>query len=146
MGLRAPGLPEACNSGAADASAEVIAFVDADVEVHEDALDRLARLSQPTCGRSRCSATTTTRPIPPRSRGFATCSPSRPQQLARAGRDLLGRAGGDPPRRSFAAGGFDAARYPEPASRTSSLDALIADGAEIALDPEIRGTHRSTGR
>jgi hypothetical protein len=42
----------------------------------------------------------------------------------------------------LAAGGFDAASYPEPAIEDIELGMrLVAGGASIALDPEIRGTH-----
>ena len=42
----------------------------------------------------------------------------------------------------LAAGGFDAARYPEPAIEDIELGTrLVADGASIVLDPQIRGTH-----
>ena len=94
------GPAEARNAGAAAASAELIAFVDADVEVHPEALERCQ-------GRARRAAATRRRVRqlrrpPGRSRrGLALSQPtppSRPHQLAGPGGDVLGRARRDPAR------------------------------------------------
>ena len=138
------GPAEARNSGAADANAEVIAFVDADVEVHEDALERVRRAFSAN----------------PRLVAVFGSYDDNPADTARVSRfrNLLHHhvhSSSPGPAETFwaglgairrdaflAAGGFDAARYPEPAIEDIELGMrLVADGAEIALDPEIRGAH-----
>ena len=139
------GPAEARNAGAAEASAELIAFVDADVEVHPDALERARRaLRRRPAARRRVRQLR--RPARPTRRAVSrfrnllhhhvhTSSPG-PAETFWAGLGAIRRDA------FLAAGGFDAARYPEPAIEDIELGMrLVAGGASIVLDPEIRGTH-----
>ena len=88
------GPAEARNRGVAQTSAELLAFVDADVEVHRDALAR-----DPCRLRRRSEADGGLRQLRRRARGVRgrvavpqPAAPSRPQQLGGTGRDLLGGA------------------------------------------------------
>ena len=138
------GPAEARNSGAADASAEVIAFVDADVEVHEDALERFRRAFAADPRLVAVFGSYDDEPADPapvsRFRNLLhhhvhSSSPG-PAETFWAGLGAIRRDA------FLAAGGFDAARYPEPAIEDIELGTrLVADGASIVLDPQIRGTH-----
>jgi hypothetical protein len=142
-GRPAPGRGK-CNSGAADASAEVIAFVDADVEVHEDALERFRRAFAADPRLVAVFGSYDDEPADPapvsRFRNLLhhhvhSSSPG-PAETFWAGLGAIRRDA------FLAAGGFDAARYPEPAIEDIELGTrLVADGASIVLDPQIRGTH-----
>lgn len=132
------------NVGAARATGDVVVFVDADVEVHGDALARLRR----TFGRDDA---------PDAVYGSYDDAPDAPGLVSRF-RNLLhhhvhhqaaGPAStfwtglGAVRRDLFAAsGGFDAVRYPHPSIEDIELGhRLVADGARIELDPSIQGTH-----
>ena len=138
------GPAQARNSGAADASAEVIAFVDADVEVHEDALERFRRAFAADPRLVAVFGSYDDEPADPapisRFRNLLhhhvhSSSPG-PAETFWAGLGAIRRDA------FLAAGGFDAARYPEPAIEDIELGTrLVADGASIVLDPQIRGTH-----
>jgi GT2 family glycosyltransferase len=138
------GPARARNLGAADAAADVLVFVDSDVEVHPDALQRLA---------ARFAA----EPDLDAVFGAYNDEPADPG-LASRYRNLLhhhvhtGAPGeaetfwaglGAIRREAFeAAGGFDAARFPVPSVEDIELGMrLRRRGARIALDPEIRGRH-----
>jgi GT2 family glycosyltransferase len=138
------GPAQARNVGAAEASAEVIAFVDADVEVHRDALQRARRAFAADPGLVAVFGSYDDRPADPapisRFRNLLhhhvhSSSPG-PAETFWAGIGAIRRDA------FLAAGGFDASRYPEPAIEDIELGMrLVADGASIALDPQIRGTH-----
>lgn len=141
-----PRLPvcAARNTGAARATGEVVVFVDADVEVHPDALDRI-------------QAAFAADPEITAVFGSYDDSPSRGGVVA-AFRNLLHHhvhQNSPGPARTFwsglgavrrdaflAAGGFDADRFPHPSVEDIDLGArLTAAGARIVLDPAIQGTH-----
>jgi GT2 family glycosyltransferase len=132
------------NAGVERAESDVVAFVDADVAVHPDALERL---------RSAFS----TDPDLVAAFGSYDDAPEDQSAVSRF-RNLLHHhvhtsnagpadtfwAGLGAVRRDafIAQGGFDAARYREPSIEDIELGArLHAAGAPIVLDPEIRGTH-----
>jgi len=138
------GPAEARNRGAADAAADVLVFVDSDVEVHSDALERLAARFAAEPGLDAVF-------------GAYDDDPADPGLVSRY-RNLLhhhvhaGAAGeaetfwaglGAVRREAFeAAGGFDAKRFPAPSVEDIELGMrLRRRGARIALDPGIRGRH-----
>lgn len=141
-----PALPvcAARNAGAARAHGDVLVFVDSDVEIHPDALTRIA---------DRFAADPDLTAL----FGSYDDAPSRGGTVA-AFRNLLhhhvhqGAAGpaetfwsglGAVRRDAFlAAGGFDGDRFPHPSVEDIDLGArLVAGGARILLDPAIQGTH-----
>jgi GT2 family glycosyltransferase len=132
------------NLGALATEADILVFVDSDIEVHPDALSRLAARFADDPGLAAVF-------------GAYDDDPADPGLTSRY-RNLLhhhvhaGAAGeaetfwaglGAIRRESFeAAGGFDAERYPEPSVEDIELGIrLRRRGAKIALDPEIRGRH-----
>ncbi|HSS40973.1 MAG TPA: glycosyltransferase [Solirubrobacterales bacterium] len=138
------GPAEARNLGAAAAEAEVLVFVDSDVEAHPDALARLA-------------ARFADDPDLAAVFGAYDDDPADPGLTSRY-RNLLhhhvhaGAAGeaetfwaglGAIRRETFeATGGFDAEGYPAPSVEDIELGMrLRRRGARIVLDPEIRGRH-----
>jgi GT2 family glycosyltransferase len=140
----ATGPAAARNHGAAESDAEVLVFVDADVEVHGDALELFER---------RFAADPELAAV----FGAYDESPEDPG-LPSQYRNLLhhhvhsGAAGeaetfwaglGAIRRERFEeAGGFDANRYPQPSVEDIELGMrLRRAGARIALDPQIRGRH-----
>ena len=132
------------NAGAARTRGDVLVFVDSDVEVHEDALERIR---QAFASDPRLSALF----------GSYDDAPAHEDAVSRF-RNLLhhhvhatgaGEVGtfwaglGAVRRDAFeAAGGFDATRFPRPAVEDIDLGMrLKATGARIRLDPAIRGKH-----
>lgn len=132
------------NRGAAASRADVLVFIDADVEVHPDALGLIERRLA----------------VDPDLAAVFGAYDETPEDpgLASQYRNLLhhhvhaGAAGeaetfwaglGAVRREHFeAVGGFDAARYPEPSVEDIELGMrLRGRGARIALDPRIRGRH-----
>jgi hypothetical protein len=132
------------NAGVARSAGEIVVFVDADVEVHPDALRRL---------RERLDAD---RGLDAVFGGYDE-HPAAEQAVSRF-RNLLhhhvhARAAGPATtfwaglgavrREAFvAAGGFDAERFARPSIEDVELGMrLHARGCRIALDPAVRGTH-----
>ncbi len=132
------------NRGAAEANDEVLVFVDSDVEVHPDALARMAERFTADPGLAAVF-------------GAYDDDPADPGLTSRY-RNLLhhhvhaGAAGeaetfwaglGAIRRETFeAAGGFDAESFPEPSVEDIDLGMrLRRHGARIVLDPAIRGRH-----
>lgn len=135
------------NRGAADASGDVVVFVDADVEVHPDALGRI---------RSRFDE----EPALGAVFGSYDDAPAD-RRLVSAFRNLLHHHvhhHGAGPAETFwtglgavrrpvllAVGGFDADRYPHPSIEDIELgDRLRRAEHPVALDPTILGTHLKT--
>ena len=138
------GPAEARNLGAGEARGDVLVFVDADVEIHGDALDRIRRRF---AGDIALTAVF----------GSYDDSPAAPGVVSNF-RNLLHHhvhhSSGGPAktfwsglgavrRQSFLdAGGFGAGRYPRPSVEDIELGLRLSRaGASIELDPEIRGCH-----
>jgi hypothetical protein len=132
------------NAAAARTGADVLVFVDSDVEVHPDALTRIERHFAESPGLGGVF-------------GAYDADPSDPGLTSRF-RNLLHhhvhrRAAGEAEtfwaglgavrRTTFdAVGGFDAESYPRPSIEDIELGMRLRDrGARIVLDPEIRGRH-----
>jgi len=132
------------NRAAAESKADVLVFVDSDVEVHGDALELIERRFNADPGLAALFGAYDDSPA----------DPGLPSQY----RNLLhhhvhaGAAGeaetfwaglGAIRRERFEeAGGFDANRYPQPSVEDIELGMrLRSGGARIALDPQIRGRH-----
>ena len=132
------------NRGAQATTDDVVVFVDSDVEVHPDALERIASSFAADPGLDAIF-------------GAYDDDPADPGLTSRY-RNLLhhhvhaGAAGeaetfwtglGAVRRGAFdATGGFDAAAFPKPSVEDIELGMrLRRQGARIALDPEIRGRH-----
>jgi GT2 family glycosyltransferase len=132
------------NRAAARTGAEVIVFVDADVELHPDALDRVRAAFARHSDLTAVFGSYDDRPDAPgtvsRFRNLLhhhvhTSSPG-PAETFWAGLGAIRREA------FLAAGGFDAERFPRPAIEDIELGArLWRRGARIELDPRIRGTH-----
>lgn len=132
------------NIGAASASGDWLVFIDADVRVHADTLDRFL-------------AATTVDPNIVAVFGAYDAHPAAPGLVSQF-RNLLHRyvhlrgagaadtfwAGCGAVRRDAfeAVGGFDTARFPRPQIEDIELGYRLRDnGGTILLDPEISGTH-----
>ncbi|HEU4739512.1 MAG TPA: glycosyltransferase [Solirubrobacterales bacterium] len=132
------------NLGAADCEADVLVFVDSDVEVHPEALALIERrfAAEPELGALF---------------GAYDDDPAHPALTSRY-RNLLhhhvhtegaGEAetfwaglGAVRRERFEAVGGFDAELFPQPSVEDIELGMrLRRDGARIVLDPEVRGRH-----
>jgi glycosyltransferase involved in cell wall biosynthesis len=131
------------NTGARRAAGDVVVFVDADVEVHPDALVRIAAaFADPTLTALF---------------GSYDDAPSRGGAVA-AFRNLLHhhvhQAAGGPAQTFWSGlgavrreeflvvGGFDERRFAVPSVEDIDLGArLVAGGARIVLDPGVQGTH-----
>ncbi len=132
------------NAGAARGGGEILVFVDADVEVHPDALRRLREALDRDPGLDAVF-------------GAYDESPAAPATVSRF-RNLLhhhvhvsspGAAStfwaglGAVRREAFdAVGGFDPERFPRPSIEDIELGVRLCDaGHRIALEPAARGTH-----
>ncbi len=132
------------NAGAARTSGDIVVFVDADVEVHPDALRRLREAFELDPGLGAVFGAYDDRPD-------AVAVVSRFRNLLH--HHVHARAGGPATtfwaglgavrREAFdAVGGFDAQRYPRPCIEDIELGMrLHAAGRRIVLDPAVRGTH-----
>lgn len=140
----ATGPAAARNRGAATSGADVLVFVDADVEVHPDALELIERRFAADPELAAVFGAYDDAPADP---GL----PSRYRNLLHhhvhvgaAGEAETFWAGlGAIRRERFEeAGGFDAERYPQPSVEDIELGMrLRRAGARIVLDPQIRGGH-----
>lgn len=132
------------NAGVARTGGDIVVFVDADVEVHPDALRRLREALERDAGLDAVFGAYDERPA-------AAATVSRFRNLlhhhvhtAAAGPATTFWAGlGAIRREAFdAVGGFDASRYPRASIEDIELGMrLHAAGRRIALDPRVRGTH-----
>jgi GT2 family glycosyltransferase len=140
---RGDGPAAARNAGVARTDGDIVVFVDADVEVHPDAL-RCLREALERDGLDAVFGTYDEHPE-------AAATVSRFRNLLHhhvhtraAGPATTFWAGlGAVRREAFdAVGGFDARRYPRPSIEDIELGMrLHAAGRRIALDPRVRGTH-----
>lgn len=141
---RAGGPAAARNAGVARTRGDIVVFVDADVEVHPDALTRLREALDRDAGVDAVFGSYDDRPaagaLVSRFRNLLhhhvhTTSPG-PATTFWAGLGAVRREAFE------AVGGFDARRYPRPSIEDIELGMrLHAAGRRITLDPRARGTH-----
>jgi GT2 family glycosyltransferase len=140
------GAVEARNVGAARALHDVIVFVDADVEVHSDALDRLrTAFADPETTAvfgsydEAPSVATTVSTFRNLLHHHVHQSNAGPTQTFWTGLGAVRRGAFD------AVGGFDAERYRGPSIEDIDLGRRLTErGARIHLDPAIQGKHLKT--
>ena len=132
------------NAGVARASGAIVVFVDADVEVHPDALRRVREVLERDGAPDAVFGAYDDRPaaaaVVSRFRNLlhhhVHANAGGPATTFWAGLGAIRREAFD------AVGGFDAARYPRPCIEDIELGMrLHAAGRRIALDPTVRGTH-----
>jgi GT2 family glycosyltransferase len=132
------------NAGAAQTSSELIAFVDADVEVHPEALALARRAFDDQPGLAAVFGSYDDDPAAadPVSRfrnllhHHVHSSSPGPARTFWAGLGVVRRGAFE------AAGGFDAERYPEPSIEDIELGMrLVGAGGPIVLDPRLLGKH-----
>ena len=140
------GLPVcvARNAGAERATGDVLVFVDSDVEIHRDALTRIAEHFATDPELTAVFGSYDDAPA----RGGAVAAfrnllHHHVHQHAAGPAETFWTGLGAVRRDAFrAAGGFDADRFPHPSIEDVELGArLVAAGARIRLDPAIQGTH-----
>jgi GT2 family glycosyltransferase len=141
---RLVGPAAARNAGVARTRGDIVVFVDADVEVHPDALMRLREALEDDDAVDAVFGAYDDRPaagaVVSRFRNLLhhhvhTTSPG-PATTFWAGLGAVRREAFD------AVGGFDAGRYPRPSIEDVELGMrLHAGGRRITLDPRARGTH-----
>lgn len=140
----AAGPAAARNAGAARSGGEILVFVDADVEVHPDALRRLREALEHDPGLDAVFGSYDDRPEAPAIVSRFRNLLHHHVHAAAAGPATTFWAGlGAIRREAFeAVGGFDARRYPRPSIEDVELGMrLHAAGRRIVLDPAARGTH-----
>jgi GT2 family glycosyltransferase len=138
------GPAEARNRGAARAGAELLVFLDGDVEIHPDALARVRGAFASDRSLTALFGSYDDRPtdsgVVSQFRNLLhhhvhTSSPGEASTFW-AGLGAIRRDA------FLAAGGFDATRFPAPAIEDIELGLrLTEDGRRIVLDPLVRGTH-----
>ena len=140
---RGPG--GARNAGAREARGEWLVFIDADVRVHPDTLERF--MAAADAGDETLVAIFGSYDARPEARGLITEYRNllhRFVHLQGAGDAETFWAGCGAVRRSTfeAVGGFDTARFPRPQIEDIELGYRLRDrGGRILLDPTIQGTH-----
>jgi hypothetical protein len=138
------GPAEARNIGAGLARGEVVCFVDADVEIHPDALERIAGAFRRDPALGAVFGAYDTRPPAPGAASRFRNLLHHHVHAREAGPARTFWAGLGAVRRDLfdAQGGFDAALFPHPAVEDIELGArLDAAGGRILLDPRISGAH-----
>lgn len=139
---RGPGY--ARNAGAALAKGDWLLFVDADVRLHADTLDRLnMALNANSAAVAVFGAYDDSPPAPGLVSQFRNLLHHRVHAGAPGPADTFWAGLGAVRRDVFlAAGGFDAARFPGPSIEDIDLGYRLADaGGRIVLDPSIQGAH-----
>lgn len=132
------------NHGAERATGDVVVFVDADVEVHPDALERIGRAFEAD---PRLTAIHGSYDDAPRARttvsAFRNLLHHHVHQGAGGVAETFWTGIGAVRRDAFlAVGGFDEVRYPDPSIEDIELGhRLAASGGQLRLDPAIQGTH-----
>ena len=140
----APGPAAARNAGAERAAGDVLVFVDADVVVHSDALDRIRRAFDVDVELDALFGSYDDAPAADGLvSGFRNLLHHHVHQTSPGPATTFWAGLGAVRKSAFdAAGGFDAARYPEPSVEDIELGMrLAASGRRIRLDPAIQGTH-----
>jgi GT2 family glycosyltransferase len=132
------------NAGAERATGDVVVFVDADVELHADALARIRAAFDADLHLTAVHGSYDDRP---RARGLVSVFRNllhHHVHQAGAGPAVTFWTGLGAVRRAdlLAVGGFDAARYHHPSIEDIELGhRLAASGRRLRLDPAIQGTH-----
>jgi cellulose synthase/poly-beta-1,6-N-acetylglucosamine synthase-like glycosyltransferase len=138
------GPAEARNLGVARAGGDVVVFVDADVEVHADALARIRTAFATDSAVAAIYGSYDDSPTAPGAvSGFRNLLHHWVHQSG-AGASVTFWAGLGAVRRDVfvAAGGFDAERFARPSVEDIDLGMRLASrGERIVLDPRIQGTH-----
>jgi len=140
----AAGPAAARNQGAGQSEADILVFVDADVEVHPDALELLERRFVDDPGLAAVFGAYDEAPEDPRLASQYRNLLNHHVHAGAAGEAETFWAGlGAIRRERFEdAGGFDAERYPHPSVEDIELGMrLRRRGGRIVLDPQIRGRH-----
>jgi hypothetical protein len=138
------GPAEARNTGAAQATGDVLVFVDSDVVVHPDALQRLRDAFAGDDALVAVFGSYDDRVVTSGVvAGFRNLLHHVVHQRSAGPAETFWAGLGALRRDAFhAAGGFDAARYPLPSIEDVELGGrLAARGGRIVLDPAVQGTH-----
>lgn len=138
------GPADARNRGAAEATCDVLVFVDADVLVHADALARIRMAFEDDPALTAVFGSYDAAPAAPGAvSAFRNLLHHHVHQSAPGPATTFWAGLGAVRRDAFAAvGGFDAARYPHPSVEDIELGTrLVAHGGAILLDPAVQGTH-----
>lgn len=132
------------NRGAERASGEVLVFVDADVEVHPDALARIRDAFAADPGLTGVFGSYDDRPSAPGLVSVFRNLLHHHVHHASPGAATTFWAGLGALRRDafLAVGGFDGERFATPSIEDIELGMrLVANGGSLRLDPQIQGTH-----
>jgi GT2 family glycosyltransferase len=144
VALEGDGPADARNRGAAQASGDLLVFVDADVLPHADAFLRIRRAFDDQPDLAALFGSYDDRPAAP---GIVSAFRNLLHHYVHQqspGRATTFWAGLGAVRREVfeASGGFDAARYPLPSVEDIDLGLrLSSEGHRIELDPHVQGTH-----
>jgi hypothetical protein len=132
------------NAGAARATAEILAFVDADVLVHDDAVARIrAAFDQDPSLTAVFGSYDDTPEARGAVSGFRNLLHHHVHQQAAGPAETFWAGVGAVRRDAFVAiGGFDESRFSQPSIEDVELGMrMVANGAHIRLDPTLQGTH-----
>jgi glycosyl transferase family 21 len=132
------------NAGAERAGAEILVFVDSDVEVHADALARIERHFAEDAGLAAVFGAYDAEPVAPGLTSRFRNLLHHHVHVSSAGEAETFWAGLGAVRRADfeAAGGFDAERFSQPSVEDIELGMRLRErGARLLLDPAIRGRH-----
>jgi len=134
---------EARNTGAARARHDVLVFVDADVEVHPDALERVRAAFADPATTAVFGSYDDAPSVPTTVSSFRNLLHHHVHQTNPGATTSFWTGLGAVRRAAFeAVGGFDAERYRVPSIEDIDLGHRLAErGASIRLDPEIQGKH-----
>ncbi|HEV2820959.1 MAG TPA: glycosyltransferase [Solirubrobacteraceae bacterium] len=138
---------QARNTGARRAHGDILVFIDADVEIHPDALARVRAAFTADPWLTAVFGSYDDAPsCPGRVSAFRNLLHHHVHQTGAGPAETFWAGLGAVRRDAFlAAGGFDAQRFPDPSIEDIELGArLAAAGGRIRLDPAIRGKHLKT--
>jgi len=132
------------NAGTSGLDADVVVFVDSDVEVHADALARIERrFAEDPALAALFGAYDDAPAAPDLTSRFRNLLHHHVHVSAPGEAETFWAGIGAVRRDAFeATGGFDAERFPEPSVEDIELGMRLRDrGAKLRLDPAIRGRH-----
>jgi hypothetical protein len=138
------GPAEARNAGVSDLDADVVVFVDSDVEVHADALARIERRLSEDPGLAAVFGAYDDAPAAPGTTSRFRNLLHHHVHVSSAGEAETFWAGLGAVRRGAfeAVGGFDAGSFPHPSVEDIELGMRLREhGARLSLDPAIQGRH-----